>query len=138
MIGPASAVDSERSAVPAEAISRPLVAVIEDDYQASLALTMLMADWGYACITARSAQEAIRTLGTRLDRIAAIVTDVEIGGQMRGVTDAIAIANVLGRKIPTIVTTGHDDYDAAYRPFPVIRKPFDPDVLHAWLAQKLG
>lgn len=135
-MGPALASDTKRSALHAE--SRPLVAVIEDDYQSSLALTMLIDDWGYACIAARSSQEAVSTLGARLHQIAAIVTDVEIGGQMRGVRDALAIASALGRSIPTIVTTGHGDYASDCKPFPVIRKPFDPDILHAWLAQKLG
>lgn len=138
MIGPALVSNSERSVLPAEPSSKRLVAVIEDSYQSSLALTMLIDDWGYACIAARTSQEAIRTLGSRLDQIAAIVTDVEIGGQMRGVKDALAIASTLGRSIPTIVTIGHGDYAAACRPFPVIRKPFDPDILHAWLVQKLG
>ncbi len=99
---------------------------------------MLIDDWGYACIAARSSREAIRTLGVRMDQIAAIVTDIEIDGQMRGVVDALAIASTLGRPIPTIVTTGHGDYVADCKPFPVIRKPFDPDILHAWLVQKLG
>lgn len=135
-MGPALASNTERSALPAE--SRRLVAVIEDNYQSSLALTMLIDDWGYACIAARNSREAIRTLGTRMDQIAAIVTDIEIDGQMRGVIDALAIASALGRPIPTIVTTGHGDYAADYKPFPVIRKPFDPDILHAWLVQKLG
>jgi DNA-binding NtrC family response regulator len=138
MIGTTVVSDAERLVMPAKPVSRRLVAVIEDDYQSSLALTMLIDDWGYACIAARTSNEAIQTLGNRLDQIAAIVTDVEIGGQMRGIKDALAIASALGRSVPTIVTTGHGDYAAASGPFPVIRKPFDPDILHAWLVQKLG
>ena len=118
-------------------VARPLVVVIEDDYQSSLALTMLIDDWGYSCIAARSSQEAIQTLGDRLHQISAIVTDIEIAGQMRGIKDAIAIATSLGRNVPTIITTGHSDFAAA-APFPVVRKPFDPDILHTWLVHKLG
>lgn len=121
-----------------QSATRPLVVVIEDDYQSSLALTMLIDDWGYSCIAARSSQEAIQTLGNRLQQLAAIVTDVEIGGQMRGIKDALAIASTVGRSVPTIVTTGHSDFAAIAGPFPVIRKPFDPDILHSWLVQKLG
>lgn len=117
---------------------RPLIVVIEDDYKSSLALTMLIDDWGYSCIAARSSQEALQTLGNRLQQISAIVTDVEIGGQMRGIKDALAVARMLGRSIPTIITTGHSDFAAISGPFPVIGKPFDPDILHAWLVQKLG
>jgi DNA-binding NtrC family response regulator len=138
MLGPALNSYSRHSALSAEPSSRPLIAVIEDDYQSSMALTMLIDDWGYACIAARNSQEAVMTLGNRLDRIAAIVTDMEIGGQMRGVKDALAIASTVGRPIPTIVTTGHGDYVTSCKPFLVIRKPFDPDILHAWLVQKLG
>jgi CheY-like chemotaxis protein len=138
MIGTTVASDVERLVTRPKPISRRLVAVIEDDYQSSLALTMLIDDWGYSCIAARTSNEAIQTLGNRVDQIAAIVTDVEIGGQMRGIKDALAIASALGRPIPTIVTTGHGDYAATSGPFPVIRKPFDPDILHAWLVQKLG
>ena len=37
---------------------KPLVVVIEDDYRSSLALTMLIDDWGYACIAARCSQRS--------------------------------------------------------------------------------
>jgi DNA-binding NtrC family response regulator len=118
--------------------ARPLIVVIEDDYQSSLALAMLIDDWGYSCIAARSSREAVQTLGSRLQQISAIVTDVEIAGQMRGIKDALAIADMLGRSVPTIITTGYSDFAAISGPFPVIGKPFDPDILHSWLAQKLG
>lgn len=117
---------------------KPLVVVIEDDYRSSLALTMLIDDWGFACISARSSREAVQTLGQRLEQISAIVTDVEIDGQMRGIKDALAIASAVGRAVPTIVTTGHGDFASIAGPFPVIRKPFDPDLLHNWLIHKLG
>jgi len=118
--------------------SKPLIVVIEDDYRSSMALTMLIDDWGYSCIAARSSREAVQTLGNRLSSVAAIITDVEIGGEMRGIRDALAIASTVGRPVPTIITTGHGDFAALAGPFPVIRKPFDPDLLHAWLVHKLG
>jgi DNA-binding NtrC family response regulator len=134
-----AAVADTETTVPLESSGpRPLIVVIEDDYRSSLALRMLIDDWGYSCIAARSSQEAIQTLGNRLQQISAIITDVEIGGQMRGIKDALAIAGMLGRSVPTIITTGHSDFAALSGPFPVIGKPFDPDILHAWLAQKLG
>lgn len=131
--------DTESAMTMQEAeVARPLVVVIEDDYRSSLALRMLIDDWGYSCIAARCSREAVQTLGQRLPHISAIVTDVEIDGQMRGIKDALAIASTLGRPVPTIVTTGHGDFAAIAGPFPIIRKPFDPDILHAWLVHKLG
>ncbi|CCB68053.1 MULTISPECIES: response regulator [unclassified Hyphomicrobium] len=118
--------------------ARPLIVVIEDDYRSSMALTMLIDDWGYSCVAARSSREAVRTLGHRLGKVAAIITDIEIDGQMRGIRDAQAIAATIGHAVPTIITTGHADYAAVASPFPVIRKPFDPDILHRWLMHRIG
>ena len=117
---------------------RPLVVVIEDDYRSSLALTMLIDDWGFSSLAARCAREVVQTLGNRLCNVSAIVTDVEIYGQMRGIKDAIAIASAIGRTVPTIVTTGYGDFATIAGPFPVLRKPFDPNILHEWLNHKLG
>jgi DNA-binding NtrC family response regulator len=132
----AMAVDS---ASPAPVSStRPLIVVIEDDYRSSMALTMLIDDWGYSCVAARSSREAVRTLGHRLGNVSAIITDIEIDGQMRGIRDALAIAATIGHPVPTIITTGHSDFAAVASPFPVVRKPFDPDILHRWLIHRLG
>jgi DNA-binding NtrC family response regulator len=117
---------------------RPLIVVIEDDYRSSMALTMLIDDWGFSCIAARSSREAVQTLGHRLTHVSAIITDIEIQGQMRGIKDALAIAATIGHPVPTIITTGHSDFASHAAPFPVVRKPFDPDVLHRWLVHKLG
>ena len=57
---------------------------------------------------------------------------------MRGIKDALAIASAIGRVVPTIVTTGYGDFATIAGPFPVIRKPFDPNILHGWLNHKLG
>src|SRR3569623_515860 len=83
------------SAVPA----RPLIGVIEDDYRSSMALTMLIDDWGYSCVAARSSREAVRTLGHRLSSVAAIITDIDIEGQMRGIRAALAIGATIGRPV---------------------------------------
>ena len=40
---------------------RPLVVVIEDDYRSSLALTMLIGDWGFSSLAARCAREVVQT-----------------------------------------------------------------------------
>ncbi len=137
MTTPMSAMAVEHASVAPVSAVRPLIVVIEDDYRSSMALTMLIDDWGYSCVAARSSREAVKTLGHRLSNVSAIITDVEIDGQMRGIRDALAIAATIGHSVPTIITTGHSDFAAA-SPFPVIRKPFDPDILHQWLIHKLG
>ena len=116
---------------------RPLVVVIEDDYRSSLALTMLLDDWGFSSLAARCARDVVQTLGNRIFNVSAIITDVEIYEQMRGIKDAIALTSAIGRAVPTIVTTGYGDFATIAGPFPVIRKPFDPNLLHEWLNHKL-
>lgn len=138
MTTPAREMAVDYAPLTSEDSSRPLVVVIEDDYRSSMALTMLIDDWGYSCVAARSSREAVRTLGHRLSNVSAIITDIEIDGQMRGIRDAQAIAATIGHPVPTIITTGHSDYAAVASPFPVIRKPFDPDILHRWLVHRLG
>jgi DNA-binding NtrC family response regulator len=138
MTTPTSAMAVDCAPLAPETYTRPLIVVIEDDYRSSMALTMLIDDWGYSCVAARSSREAVRTLGHRLGKVAAIITDVEIDGQMRGIRDALAIAATIGHAVPTIITTGHSDYADVASPFPVIRKPFDPDILHQWLVHSLG
>ncbi len=138
MMTPIPIMAADHAPLETETIVRPLVVVIEDDYPSSMALTMLIDDWGYSCVTARSSREAVQTLGNRLSNVAAIITDIEIEGQMRGIRDAQAIAATIGHPVPTIITTGHADYAAVASPFPVIRKPFDPDILHRWLCHRLG
>ena len=138
MTTPAREMAVDYAPLTTEDSARPLVVVIEDDYRSSMALTMLIDDWGYSCVAARSSREAVRTLGHRLSNVSAIITDIEIDGQMRGIRDAQAIAATIGHPVPTIITTGHSDYAAVASPFPVIRKPFDPDILHRWLVHRLG
>ncbi|MBS0267905.1 MAG: response regulator [Proteobacteria bacterium] len=118
--------------------TRPLIVVIEDDYRSSMALTMLIDDWGYSCIAGRSCQEAVQTLGNRLNHVSAIISDIEIGGEMRGIRDAQALVASIGHAVPTIITTGHADIAWTSSPFPVVGKPFDPDILHRWLIHNLG
>lgn len=116
---------------------RPLVLVIEDDYRSSIALSMIIEDWGYACIAARCSREAVQTLGARLMKVSAIVTDYQINGQMSGIKDAGAIVAAIGRPIPIAVTTGFGDLADEAGTFPVFRKPFDPELLHDWLEYRL-
>ena len=116
---------------------KQLVVVIEDDYQSSMALSMVIDDWGYSCLPARCLCEAVQTLGHRLTSVAAIVTDVEIDGQLRGIKDAVALARSIGRAVPIIVTTGHAEFASAASSFPVLTKPFDLEHLRQWLDHSL-
>ena len=117
-------------------LSKPLIIVIEDDYRSALALAMLIDDWDYAYVVARSMKEAMLILGPRIKRVSAIITDLNLAGELRGIVDAVALAAAIGHPVPTIVTTGYGDEIRKTSAFPVLRKPFDPNVLRIWLEHK--
>ena len=114
----------------------PLVLVIEDDHHSAIALSMLLDDWGYSCISVRSAREAIEKLGVRIVKIHAIVTDFYLDGEYRGIRDTTALISSIGHPVPVIVTTVYGALAIKASRFPVLRKPFDPEILRTWLSVK--
>ncbi len=117
---------------------RPLILILENDGHLADALALLMHDWGFAAVPARSARAAARELGPRIKEVCAIVADYYLEEGFTGIRDASAIANAAGRAIPTILTTGHSILAEHQDVFPVLRKPFDPCVLQRWLEDHVG
>jgi CheY-like chemotaxis protein len=114
--------------------ARPLVLIIEDNPQTANALSMLLEDWGFAFVTAESPSAAVRMLGPRVTEVQALITDYHLQDGFTGIKGALAVANAIGRPVPTLVTTGFLDLAEYLDTFPVLSKPFDPNVLHQWLS----
>ena len=112
---------------------RPLVLIIEDNPVTASALSMLLDDWGFAYLTANLPSNAVRALGSRITEVQALITDYHLEDGFTGIKGAIAVANAVGHPIPTLVTTGFLDLAEYLDTFPVLSKPFDPNVLHQWL-----
>jgi CheY-like chemotaxis protein len=113
--------------------TRPLVLIIEDDKNLAEAWALLLADWGYSHVAAESPGAAIRALGARLGEVRAVITDYHLVDGFTGVTGAVAIGNAIGHPVPTLVTTGYFDLGKNIVTFPVLAKPFDPEILREWL-----
>jgi DNA-binding response OmpR family regulator len=113
---------------------RPLVLIIEDDKNMAEAWSLLLTDWGYSYVAADSAGAAVRALGPRVGEVRAVITDYHLVDGFTGVTGAVAIANAIGHPVPTLVTTGFSELGKNLVTFPVLAKPFDPDVLRQWLS----
>ncbi len=116
---------------------RPLILVIDDDPKMAEALSLLLEDWGFSHVTAELPSEAVRTLGNRLDEVRAVITDYHLEDGFTGIKGAIAVTNAIGRPVPTLVTTCFLDLAEAAGTFPVLAKPFDPNLLRQWLIYQL-
>ena len=109
------------TAMPSTA-SRPLVVIVEADPALADTLAMLIDDWGFRALHCASAKTAIRALGTGLGDVAAIITDYQPLDGFAGIGEASRIMAATGRRIPTIVTSGHPFLAEHQDVFPVDRK----------------
>jgi DNA-binding response OmpR family regulator len=112
---------------------RPLVLIIEDNQELANALSRLLDKWGFSNLAAGSSGAAIRVLAGRIKNVHALITDYHLQDGFTGIKGAIAVANAIGHPVPTLVTTGSRDLADHPDAFPVLAKPYDPDVLHQWL-----
>ncbi|MGH6816655.1 MAG: response regulator [Hyphomicrobiaceae bacterium] len=112
---------------------RPLVVVIENDSRLADAVGLLLHDWGFAAVLAKSAGTAARILGVRIKDVSAVIADYHLDDGFTGIGSAAALGTAIGRSVPTIVTTGFPVLAEHRNVFPVLAKPFDPGLLHRWL-----
>lgn len=119
-------------------LALPIVAIVEDDRDQARVLSMLLSDWGCEPICGSCASEIARTLGRRIIQIKAIIADFELDDGLTGLRNAESLRLAIGRKVPTIVTTGHRRQAEHEDKFAVLEKPFDPSVLHDWLISQVG
>lgn len=116
---------------------RPLILVIDDDQRMARALSLLLDDWGFDNVTAESPCAAVRSLGARLSEVRAVITDYHLQDGFTGIKGAAAIVKAIGRPVPTLVTTCFLDLADNLSAFPVLAKPFDPNLLRQWLTYQL-
>jgi CheY-like chemotaxis protein len=93
---------------------------------------------GLRTVCGSCASEIARTLGRRVIQIKAIIADFELDDGLTGLRNAESLRLAIGRKVPTIVTTGHRRQAEREDKFAVLEKPFDPSVLHDWLISQVG
>jgi len=117
----------------ADSDRRPIVVVIENEDSIARTLRLLIEDWGFHCIAGSSAALAARELGVDASRGRAVIADYELDDGFTGDKAAAMISLVAGLPVPTLLTTGHVSLADRQTGYPVLPKPFDPDVLRQWL-----
>src|SRR5262245_45683011 len=80
----------------------PLIVVIENDSQLGDAIGLLLHDWGFSAVSAKSACAAARVLGSRIKNVSAVIVDYHLDDGFTGIQSAVALANAIGRPVPTI------------------------------------
>lgn len=127
--------DAIGEAIVAQAIQRPLIVLIEDDNRLAPALAMLLEDWGYECVAARSPAAAAEMLGRRVAEVRAVVADFSREDAYTGRRSAGAIEAALGANVPVIVATNEPTLALDHGFADVLDKPCDPELLHHWLCK---
>ena len=121
------------SSLGAKAGERRIVVVIENEDAIARTLQLLIEDWGFECIAGSSAALAARALGADAARVCAVIADYQLDDGFTGDKAAAMISLAAGAPIPTLLTTGHVTLADRLAGYPVLPKPFDPEVLHRWL-----
>ena len=117
---------------------RPLVAVVDDDESARHSIAQMLRLRGFAVEPFSSAEGVLAW--PELERAACVVTDVKMPGM-----DGERLLGEIRRRPespPVIMVTGHGDVAMAVRclkagAFDFVEKPFDDDVLLAYVAKAL-
>jgi DNA-binding NtrC family response regulator len=117
---------------------RPLILILEDDNSLAIALEVLLADWGFRPFLAASPAAAARALGMRMRDVDAIIADYHLDDGFTGIKGAKELSRAVGREVPTIVTTAHAMMAEHANAYPVLAKPFDPQILRRWLIDHVG
>jgi DNA-binding response OmpR family regulator len=117
---------------------RPLVIVIENDTATAQALCFLVEDWGYLCFAASSPNVMARTLGSQVAHVKAMIVDFCLDDGFTGEKAAAMLTTAIGHQVPTIMTTAHPALADRQGRYPVLPKPFNPDVLRLWLEANIG
>jgi CheY-like chemotaxis protein len=117
---------------------RPLVVVIENERRLAEALRFLIEDWGYLCVAAPSSKALARALGTDILNVKALIVDFFLDDGFTGDKAVTTLMAAIGSKVPAIITTAHMALADRQAGYPVLPKPFDPDVLRVWLNDNVG
>jgi CheY-like chemotaxis protein len=115
---------------------RARILVVEDDALVALALTEILADFGYEVVgPAPDTQAALKLVAE--EKVSAAILDVNLGRD-----SAVAVAEALAAaSIPFVFTTGYTNLSAlspAFKDRPVLNKPYQPQALRDALARLLA
>jgi PAS domain S-box-containing protein len=131
-----------RSPLEQPAVGEGLVFVIDDEPAVLKGLRLVIEDWGYSVLTARTELEAVSILNGRKQAPDIIIADYRLRGICNGAQVVAHIRQTFGAMVPCILITGDtaperireaNDYG-----FTLLHKPVEPAELRAAIAANLS
>lgn len=133
---PAPAAEYSRAS---SADPRGKLLIVEDNLILRRGLENVAQKWGCAVFSAANAEEALQLVRSGAAPIDAILSDYRLGAGLNGVAAAKALAEELGRALPTLILTGETGAEAIAEivasGFDLLHKPASADQLRAALAR---
>ena len=119
-------------------MSREVILVVEDEALVRTLLVDVLVDAGFAVLSARNADEAIKILESRAD-VRVVVTDINMPGSMDGLKLAAAVRD-RWPPVRIIITTARQKPESTDMPSEsaFIRKPYDPDAMLSIVKRQLA
>jgi PAS domain S-box-containing protein len=131
-----------RSAPEQFATGKGLVFVIDDEPSVLKGLRLVIEDWGYTVLTARTELEAISILNGRNQAPDIIIADYRLRGICNGAQVVTHIRQTFGEQVPCILITGDTAperiREANEHGFTLLHKPVEPAELRAAIVKDLG
>jgi CheY-like chemotaxis protein len=138
----ANIVPLRRAPLEQPATGKGLVFVIDDEAPVLKGLRLVIEDWGYTVLAARTELEAVNILNGRKQAPDVIIADYRLRGICNGAQVVAYIRQTFGRSIPCILITGDTAperiREANDHGFTLLHKPVEPADLHAAIAQNLS
>jgi two-component system, sensor histidine kinase len=124
------------------ATGKGLVFVIDDEPSVLKGLRLVIEDWGYTVLTARTELEAINILSGRNQAPDVIIADYRLRGICNGAQVVAHIRQTFERPIPCILITGDTAperiREAHDHGFTLLHKPVEPAQLRTAISENLS
>jgi two-component system, sensor histidine kinase len=105
-------------------------------------LRLVIEDWGYTVLTARTELEAVHILTGRRQAPDIVIADYRLRGICNGAQVVVHIRQTFGRPVPCILITGDTAperiREAKDHGFTLLHKPVEPAELRAAIVEALS
>ena len=138
----ANIVPLRRSSSEQAETGKGLVFVIDDEASVLKGLRLVVENWGYTVLAARTELDAINILNGRNQAPDVIIADYRLRGICNGAQVVAHIRQTFGRPVPCILITGDTAperiREANDHGFTLLHKPVEPAELHAAIVENLS
>jgi signal transduction histidine kinase len=128
------------SSVPAAALSRLKVVLVDDDVEIRHSMGLLLESWGCRTVTGGTVTEVEKQLEAQSIKPDALIVDYRLADAMSGLQVIERLRALFGTKLPALIITGTANpahLESRAGGVPIAVKPVAPGRLRAFLSQAL-